>query len=336
MREVREYAVVMAPGHGDWVEQWLTAPSHQATARFFPVDPCAHGDGSPCWLAQATLMLRRFDACLLPVEPATLSWARTAMAGAREHLGTPVLALVRKVRAAGVLDLTELGVADYLIAPPGAEELRVRTEMALARQRVRPSLADVLPEIPAPAAAPAQVTNGLAWRYDVAQGVFQDPAEEAEAQSDAALAGPQAAAPVFAPPGVVFDIASVQLLREHLAVLREPAPRLIDPHAEADPDTDPDADSPVGAWDDTDQLIDSPFGQAKAEMVGRFERAYLHRCLLRHGGNVTQAARASAKHRRAFWALMRKHQIRAAPYRALEQGAMSPWLDADAIKAALR
>ena len=36
--------------------------------------------------------------------------------------------------------------------------------------------------------------------------------------------------------------------------------------------------------------------------------------LSHHGGNVAQAARASSKHRRAFWALMRKHGI-AAPYR---------------------
>ena len=78
--------------------------------------------------------------------------------------------------------------------------------------------------------------------------------------------------------------------------------------------------SPSGgyAWDDAERLIDTPFGRAKAEMVGRFERAYLHRCLMRHGGNVTQAARASAKHRRAFCALMRKHHLRAAPYRLAE------------------
>lgn len=60
---------------------------------------------------------------------------------------------------------------------------------------------------------------------------------------------------------------------------------------------------------------DEPFRQAKARVVEGFERAYLRRALSRHSGNVAQAARASCKHRRAFWALMRKHQIDAAHYR---------------------
>ncbi|AHV94532.1 hypothetical protein [Bordetella holmesii] len=62
-------------------------------------------------------------------------------------------------------------------------------------------------------------------------------------------------------------------------------------------------------------LLDTPFGAAKARVVGHFERTYLYCSLARYEGNVTQAARAAAKHRRAFWALMRKHRIQAAPYR---------------------
>jgi DNA-binding NtrC family response regulator len=50
-------------------------------------------------------------------------------------------------------------------------------------------------------------------------------------------------------------------------------------------------------------------------VVDGFERDYICRALSRHGGNVAQAARACAKHRRAFWALMQKHGIEAAPYR---------------------
>ena len=42
---------------------------------------------------------------------------------------------------------------------------------------------------------------------------------------------------------------------------------------------------------------------------------YTSLALSRHHGNVARAARASSKHRRAFWALMRKHGIDAAPYR---------------------
>ncbi|WP_454672933.1 helix-turn-helix domain-containing protein [Achromobacter pestifer] len=59
------------------------------------------------------------------------------------------------------------------------------------------------------------------------------------------------------------------------------------------------------------------FGLAKARIVDGFESEYIRQALSRHGGNVAQAARASSKHRRAFWALMRKHGISAAPYRRL-------------------
>lgn len=65
------------------------------------------------------------------------------------------------------------------------------------------------------------------------------------------------------------------------------------------------------------------FRIAKARVVDGFERDYIRLALSRHGGNVAQAARACCKHRRAFWALMRKHGIEAAPYRqaAQERGA---------------
>jgi transcriptional regulator with GAF, ATPase, and Fis domain len=50
-------------------------------------------------------------------------------------------------------------------------------------------------------------------------------------------------------------------------------------------------------------------------MVEQFERDYVTRALEIHNGNIAKAARASNKHRRAFWALMRKYQIDASQYR---------------------
>ncbi len=58
------------------------------------------------------------------------------------------------------------------------------------------------------------------------------------------------------------------------------------------------------------------FREAKSRVIERFERAYISAALGRHAGNIAMAARAAQKHRRAFWALMRKHDIDAAPYRA--------------------
>jgi len=57
------------------------------------------------------------------------------------------------------------------------------------------------------------------------------------------------------------------------------------------------------------------FGVAKSNVVGCFERAYLHASLAKSSGNIAMAARGAKKHRRAYWALMRKHNIDAAPYR---------------------
>ncbi|MCC2597291.1 hypothetical protein LKR43_13185 [Pusillimonas sp. MFBS29] len=57
------------------------------------------------------------------------------------------------------------------------------------------------------------------------------------------------------------------------------------------------------------------FRAAKGRVIERFERAYIKAALGRHSGNIAMAARSAQKHRRAFWALMRKHNIDAAPYR---------------------
>jgi hypothetical protein len=57
------------------------------------------------------------------------------------------------------------------------------------------------------------------------------------------------------------------------------------------------------------------FRSAKSRVVSSFEQDYLRLALQRHHGNVARAARASCKHRRAFWALMRKHGIDASVYR---------------------
>lgn len=57
------------------------------------------------------------------------------------------------------------------------------------------------------------------------------------------------------------------------------------------------------------------FRLAKSQVVEKFEREYIANALAATEGNIAMAARASSKHRRAFWALMRKHAIDAAPYR---------------------
>jgi two-component system, NtrC family, response regulator GlrR len=51
------------------------------------------------------------------------------------------------------------------------------------------------------------------------------------------------------------------------------------------------------------------FQDAKRELVAQFERSYIERLLRNTSGNITHAAAAAGKNRRAFFQLMRKHRI---------------------------
>jgi DNA-binding NtrC family response regulator len=63
---------------------------------------------------------------------------------------------------------------------------------------------------------------------------------------------------------------------------------------------------------------DATFRAAKDRVVRQFERGYIERLLASCGGNVTHAAMQAGKNRRAFFELMRKHDIRSAPFRGGE------------------
>ena len=60
---------------------------------------------------------------------------------------------------------------------------------------------------------------------------------------------------------------------------------------------------------------DESFRAAKARVVENFERAYIEHLLASNAGNVTHAARAAKKNRRAFFELMRKYKIESDAYR---------------------
>jgi DNA-binding NtrC family response regulator len=71
------------------------------------------------------------------------------------------------------------------------------------------------------------------------------------------------------------------------------------------------AQSEVVAFDDLGlpQPSASSHQTSFREAKTQFERAYLENLLLAHQGNITKAAQAAHKNRRAFWELLRKHQI---------------------------
>jgi len=57
------------------------------------------------------------------------------------------------------------------------------------------------------------------------------------------------------------------------------------------------------------------FKEAKNKMIDHFERTYIQGLLQVYEGNISKASKAAQKNRRAFWQLMRKHQINAQAYR---------------------
>jgi DNA-binding NtrC family response regulator len=57
-------------------------------------------------------------------------------------------------------------------------------------------------------------------------------------------------------------------------------------------------------------LTANSFRELKATVVAQFEQRYLTELLTAFDGNISKAAQAAHKNRRAFWELMRKHHIR--------------------------
>jgi DNA-binding NtrC family response regulator len=58
------------------------------------------------------------------------------------------------------------------------------------------------------------------------------------------------------------------------------------------------------------------FQEAKARMIDQFEKTYISGLLVANEGNITKAARAARKNRRAFFELMRKHNLQGRSFKA--------------------
>ena len=60
------------------------------------------------------------------------------------------------------------------------------------------------------------------------------------------------------------------------------------------------------------------FKVAKAKVIEQFERSYIEGILLTYQGNVSRAAKAAEKNRRAFWELIRKYRIDVSRFKAAD------------------
>ena len=68
-------------------------------------------------------------------------------------------------------------------------------------------------------------------------------------------------------------------------------------------------DSEIFLPDAASCIEDKSFQEVKARVVTQFERIYLQNLMASCHGNVSQAARTAKKNRRAFWELIRRHDL---------------------------
>jgi two-component system response regulator GlrR len=61
------------------------------------------------------------------------------------------------------------------------------------------------------------------------------------------------------------------------------------------------------------------FHQAKSKLIEQFEKSYIQELLIEYEGNITRAAQAARKNRRAFWQLIRKHQVDVETFRMIHR-----------------
>lgn len=257
MRERLDCAVLRTACSDDWVVPWLG--SH-AGGRLHIQALGGHGANmaqadSVRALADLSMHLRRFDVCLIPVTESSLPWVRTTLSAAEGVVQTPLMALVRGLKAAALNDLYFLGLADFMRDPVCVEELRARIERLLDTRRY-----------PGPQSSVASALSENRFGYGAVACHAAKSGQDVLCDTILDRSGMELEA---------FAIASAS----RCATSRE------------------------------------SFRAAKSQVIERFERAYITAALGRHSGNIAMAARAAQKHRRAFWALMRKHEIDAAPFR---------------------
>lgn len=71
---------------------------------------------------------------------------------------------------------------------------------------------------------------------------------------------------------------------------------------------------------DPDETFDvESFQKAKARVIEQFEKDYIQSLLFANQGNITKAAKAAKKNRRAFWELIRKHRINSKEFNPYNQ-----------------
>jgi hypothetical protein len=293
MRQQIDCAVLRLAAHHAWIEDVLSgAAPALARVRLHQLEWEAGQDLEVSSkevvtlpvqaLAQASVSLRRFDLCLLPVSVDTLAWTRQALATIPRGPFLPLVGIFQNLKSAAMQDLLELGVSDFVRLPLCLDEFRARVLTTVSRVP-RPS---TLRE-PEACYSDSGCSANRAEAHDNPPLLSQGPC----------MTG-KAAVPSASHATRVFINAKPVKTSLSRGVEHEPLQSAIAFNA---------------LHHQAGQL--GSFRDEKNMLVSHFERTYITQALIKHSGNIAMAARASNKHRRAFWALMRKHDIAADLYR---------------------
>lgn len=230
-------------------------------------------------LAQGAVSLRRYDVCLIPVTLETLGWTRQALAAVPKGPFTPFVGILNGLRSAAMQDLQDLGMADFVRLPICPEELRARILTTVTRAPKVGGLRE--PEVK---------YGSLEWCEQAKLNMTASNKSVSRPSCKTIMNKPIQQA--LRPTRITVGANRVQV-RSGVSF------------------TEPEIKS---ACEDNPES----FRTSKLKIIEQFERNYISRALTAHYGNIASAARASNKHRRAFWALMRKYGIEASQFRMHE------------------
>lgn len=236
-------------------------------------------------IAQAAVGLRRYDIALLPVSMETLAWTRQALSVIPRGPFIPMMGIFNEMRSAAIQDLLELGMCDFVRLPVCAEELRARLLAAVTNVPRPGSLREPMPGY--------GQASWLSKLDQTAAMTISNTVRPTPAVSHAPLK-------------------PVKARRVTPRRMSSNRPEISAPNAL-------NGDSVRGGSESKTLVVREPeqisFKAAKAALVDDFERKFVTKALERNDGNIAMAARYADKHRRAFWALMRKHGIDALDFR---------------------
>ena len=285
MRQQIDCAVLNLVKHHVWVEEVFKRAEHALSRiRIHRLD-WEQAEGPPRIaeqgvaldvqsIAKASVSLRRFDVCLIPVSLETLGWTRQALAAIPRGPFLPLIGMFNELRSAAMQDLLELGLADFVRMPLCPDEFRARILCTVSR-------------VPRP--GNLRESDLQATGYERFHNLRSDVAVTA---LDASSMQRNISRPLN------LETLKTTPRATRTGLVRSSQSQVSYPRAKR-----------------LAEVENTSFRSSKSFIVEQFERGYITEALERHGGNIAMAARASNKHRRAFWALMRKYKIDAANYR---------------------